>query len=109
MHKRGLIKRIDVEKVRAAIAEAESLTSGEIRVSVSRFFWGDVRKTAEKAFARLGMTGTKERNGVLLFVVPSRRRFVILGDEGIHARVGQEFWEKTAEAISERFKAGDFT
>lgn len=109
MHKRGLLKRVDVEKVREAIARAEALTSGEIRVSVSTFFWGSVRKTAERAFVRLGMTGTRERNGVLIFVVPSRRRFVILGDEGIHEKVGQAFWEETAAAISARFREGDFT
>ena len=55
------------------------------------------------------MARTVERNGVLIFVVPSRRRFVILGDEGIHAKAGQEFWDRTAAAISERFKSEDFT
>jgi uncharacterized membrane protein len=78
-------------------------------VSVSTFFFGSVRRTAEKAFVRLGMTRTAERNGILFFVVPSRRAFVVLGDEGIHARVGQEFWDAVAAAISARFKAGDFT
>jgi uncharacterized membrane protein len=41
--------------------------------------------------------------------VPSRRRFVVLGDEGIHARVGQEFWRRVADRVSERFREGDFT
>jgi uncharacterized membrane protein len=100
---------VDGDQVRRAIGEAERKTSGEIRVSVTRFFWGDVRKVAEKAFERLGMTSTRDRNGVLIFVVPSRRRFVILGDAGIHEKVGQAFWEKTAEVISARFKEGDFT
>ena len=109
MHRQKLLKLVDVEAVKGAIEQVEKETSGQIRVSVSPFFWGSVRRTAERAFARLGMTRTQERNGVLIFVVPSRRRFVILGDEGIHAKAGQEFWDKTAAAISERFKAGDFT
>ncbi len=57
------------------------------------FFWGNVRRAAERAFDRLGMDRTKDRNGVLFFIVPSRKRFVVLGDEGIHAKVGQEFWD----------------
>jgi uncharacterized membrane protein len=57
----------------------------------------------------MGMDRTAERNGVLLFVVPSRRTFVVLGDEGIHAKVGQEFWDSVAAAMSARFKEGDFT
>ena len=109
MTKKGLLRAIDRERIQEAIRAAERKTSGEIRVSVSRFFWGDVRKVAERAFTRLGMTATKDRNGILLFVVPSRRRFAILGDEGIHAKVGAAFWEKVAVAISERFRAGDFT
>lgn len=104
-----LRRRVDGERVRRAIEEAEKKTSGEIRVSVSRFFWGNVRLVAERAFDRLGMRATKDRNGVFFFVVPSRRKFVVLGDEGIHAKVGQEFWEKIAVAMSEKFRAGDFT
>jgi uncharacterized membrane protein len=109
MLRRTLKKLVDQEAVTRAIEEAERLSSGEIRVSVSTYFWGDVRKTAERAFTRLAMDRTAERNGILFFVVPSRRAFVVLGDEGIHAKVGQPFWEAIAAAMSARFKKGDFT
>ncbi len=104
-----LRRLIDEEAVKAAIVEAERGTTGEIRVSVSTFFWGDVRKTAEKAFERLGMNATARRNGVLVFLIPSRRKFVVLGDEGIHEKVGQRFWEDVTAAVSDRFRKGDFT
>jgi uncharacterized membrane protein len=106
---RRLLRSIDRENVKKAIQEAERLTSGEIRVSVAPFFWGSLRAAAERAFTRLGMTATRDRNGILLFIVPSRRRFVVLGDEGIHAKVGPEFWSDVTQAISERFRTGDFT
>lgn len=109
MLRRRLRRLIDEEAVKAAILEAERNTTGEIRVSVSTFFWGDVRRTAEKAFERLGMTATARRNGVLFFLVPSRQKFVVLGDEGIHERVGQSFWEDVTAAVSARFRKGDFT
>jgi uncharacterized membrane protein len=57
----------------------------------------------------MGMTQTRERNGILIFVVPSRKRFVVLGDSGIHAKVGQRFWESVAAHLSEHFKVGEFT
>jgi uncharacterized membrane protein len=107
--RRGLLKAVDGSRVREAIQAAERRTSGEIRVSVAPYFWGDVRRVAERAFGRLGMASTRERNGVLFFIVPARRRFVVLGDEGIHAKVGQEFWDTVASAVSERFHAGDYT
>ncbi len=106
---RRLHRIIDRERIKKAIQDAELLTSGEIRVSVAPFFWGNLRAAAERAFTRLGMTATRDRNGILLFIVPSRRRFVVLGDEGIHAKVGPEFWKDVAEAMSERFRKGDFT
>jgi uncharacterized membrane protein len=109
MTRRQLLRVIDRTRIEEAIDKAERLTSGEIRVSVSTFFLGNVEKAADHAFTRLGMTQTKDRNGVLFFVVPSRRKFVVRGDQGIHARVGQEFWNHVAAAISEKFHDGDFT
>jgi uncharacterized membrane protein len=100
---------IDKERIKQAIQRAERRTSGEIRVSVARPFWGDVRKAAENTFARLGMTETKQRNAVLFFIVPARHKFVVLGDCGIHEKVGQEFWQQIAHSLSERIKHGDIT
>jgi len=107
--RRGLLRKIDSDRVLAAIRAAELRTSGEIRVSLSRYFWGRVEPVARKAFDRLGMSTTADRNGILFFVVPSRRRFVVLGDAGIHAKVGAEFWSRVAAALSGRFKKGQFT
>ena len=107
---RSRLRRIlDPDRVAAAIREAETACSAEIRVSVSGALWGDPRKRAEKAFLKLGMAKTEHRNGVLIYLMPHRRRFAVLGDSGIHAAVGQAFWDSVAAALSERFKSGDFT
>ncbi len=106
---RKLLRSIDTRRIEDAIRAAEHQTSGEIRVSIAPLFWGNVQRQAEKAFRRLGMTATQGRNGVLFFIVPSRRRFVVLGDEGIHRKVGDQFWGRTASAMSDHFRRGDFT
>jgi uncharacterized membrane protein len=100
---------VDAQRVVQAIREAELATSGEIRVSLARYFWGDVEKAAAKAFRRLGMESTRERNGVLVFLVPGRKRFAVLGDVAIHAQVGQAFWEDVAACLSAHFRRGEFT
>ena len=105
---RKLLEIINDDRIKATIVAAEKQTSGEIRVSVSRYFWGNIRNAAEKAFSRMGMQATRDRNGILFFVVPSRHRFVVLGDEGIHQKVGQEFWDKLVAAMAGDFKAGKF-
>ena len=109
MTKKKLVKIIDPERIKKAIQAAERRTSGEICVSVVSFFWGSIDKAASKAFVRMGISRTKHRNGVLFFVVPSRRKFVVLGDSGIHECVGQEFWRRVVDVVAERFHQGDFT
>lgn len=102
-------KRIDLERVQRAIEAGERKTSGEIRVSIAGWFWGDVERAAKKTFERLGMHRTAARNGVLMFLVPSRRTFALRGDEGIHACVGQAFWDDLAARMSGYFQRSEFT
>jgi uncharacterized membrane protein len=104
-----LIRGLDTERIERAIAAAERLTSGEIRVSVAPLFWGDIERAARRAFERLRMHETQERNGVLFFIVPSRRKFYVLGDSGIHARVGEDFWHAVAAVMAMHFQRGDYT
>lgn len=101
--------KIDRERVRAAIERAEQRSSGEIVVSIADYFFGNVHTGAQRAFERLGIANTRQRNGVLLFIVPARRQFEIVGDVEIHARVRKDFWSDVAAALSRRFHDGDFT
>lgn len=105
----AISRHVDADRIERAIDAAEQHTSGVIRVSIARPFWGSVRKAAERAFVHLGMTGTHQRNGMLIFVVPSRREFVILGDSALHDKVGQAFWEDVARAMSARIRSGHLT
>ncbi|MDB4981435.1 MAG: hypothetical protein JWM82_2187 [Myxococcales bacterium] len=104
------VQGIDVGAIERAVREAERSTSAEIRVAIPRFFWwGDVRRAAEEAFAALGMERTRERNGVLLYISPRRRRFAIVGDVGVHARVTGAFWDELAARVAEALRAGLLT
>jgi uncharacterized membrane protein len=104
-----LPRLLDVTRVRRAISDAERHTTGEIRVSVSPFFWGSVDGAAKRAFERLGMGRTRNRNGILFFIVPSRRAFVVLGDVGIHEKVGDAIWNRLIGEMSPHFRRGDPT
>jgi uncharacterized membrane protein len=104
-----LKNKIDHARVRAAIERAERRSSGEIVVSIADFFCGDVARATRRTFERLGVANTRQRNGVLLFVAPARRRFEIRADEAIHAKVGQDFWEVVSLAVATRFRARDYT
>ncbi len=107
--RRRLLRQLDAVQIERAIKRAETATSGEIRVSIAGFFRGDSRRLAERAFRGLGMQATRQRNGVLILIAPTRRQVVILGDEGIHARVGESFWSELAADLVRRFGQRDFT
>jgi len=105
-----LVHGIDVDRIEAAIREAEQRTSAELRVSISRFyFWGDVRRAAAAVFRRNQMDRTERRNGVLLFVAPRLHRFAVHADVGVAQFVDDAFWNEIAARLSQDFRAGDRT
>lgn len=100
---------LDHARVVAAITHAEGMTSGEIRVVISRQPALDPVTTAQKEFERLGMTETAARNGVLFFLAPASHTFAVIGDRGIHQACGDEFWRELTTTLSEHFKRQAFT
>ena len=102
-----LLSRAERERIVAAIRAAEHATSGEIRVHLQSRCGADPVADATRVFERLGMTRTAARNGVLLFLAWRSRRFAVIGDSGIHGRVGDAFWQATVEAMTLHFDRGD--
>jgi uncharacterized membrane protein len=99
---------VDAEIV-AAIARAESTTSGEIRVFISHERKGDVMALAREAFERLGMTRTSRHNAVLLCVVPELQQVAVVGDTGVDAVCGQAGWQVIVDAFLAEMRAGQPT
>lgn len=96
------------QRLIAAIIEAESKTSGEIRVHLERRSKGDPAREAEVLFDRLGMADTGLHNGVLIYMTIADRRLVILGDEGIDEKVGPNFWDEILQSMIDQFKQDRF-
>lgn len=110
MKQKEFLARVDSARVVAAIEAAERRCSGEIRVHVEPSLHGrDVRFMAERTFERLGMTKTDLRNGVLIFLAAKEQTFAVIGDRGIHEKVGEEFWRLVAAHLTEHFQKGEFT
>ena len=82
----------EANAIKQVIKAAESLTSAEIRVVVEHHLDGEPYQKAVEFFEKLGMTQTQQRNGVLIYVARKSKKFAIIGDEGIHKHVGDEFW-----------------
>ena len=91
-----------------AIAVAEKNTSGEIRVHIEKTCKGDAIEQAKVIFEKLGMTATKARNGVLIYIAEESHKFAIIGDAGIHEKVGHDFWDHSKDLMLAHFKKGEF-
>jgi len=109
MRTKDFLGKLDHDRIVRAIAEAEKKTSGEIRVFVQRGELDDAVAAARKQFEKLGMTATRARNGVLIFVAPRAQKFAVIGDSGIHERCGDQFWQELVESMRQDFKAENFT
>jgi len=109
MKTKHFIQLLDHPRIESAIAAAEAKTSGEIRVVVQHRPVDDAVSFAQAEFFRLGMQKTRDRNAVLLFVAPASQSFAIIGDEGVHQKCGNEFWNQLAAAMQADFRREDYT
>ena len=109
MQTREFIHALDDAKIAEAIGAAEKTTSGEIRVFVTEKSVDDAVLAGEKAFLRMGMHKTELRNGVLIFFAPKSQKYAVIGDEGVHKKCGQNFWNHIAEEMTPLLKAHRYT
>lgn len=97
-----------------AIQTAEDQSTGEIRVHIDNTTAdvSDVKqdnaKVAFEVFKTLCMEKTAERNAVLFHVNFEQKYLTIIGDEGIHAKVRQNFWDTVHDDITAEFAAGRY-
>jgi uncharacterized membrane protein len=109
MKPKHFLERIDESRVLAAIAEAERKSSGEIRVYISHRKRPEALKFAQRRFLKLGMTKTRHRNAVLIYLAPRTQQFAVVGDVGVHEKCGEHFWEHIAARMTTFLKASQYT
>ncbi len=90
------------------IRSAEKKSTCEIRVHLVGGENGDVKTHAHRMFEKLGMANTKERSGILIFMHLKSRRFAIIGDQGVHGKVSEDFWKKAAASMEVWFQKDEF-
>lgn len=101
---------VDTQRIEQAISHLEQQTSAELRVVVERKAKSDdAIARANQLFAELEMEKTTERNGVLLYLAFKPHLIAVVGDEGIHQKVGDEFWQLVYQAMKTHAQQGEFT
>lgn len=91
-----------------AIQAAESFTTGEIRMHFDFNTEENNADVAFKVFQKLCMEQTVERNAVLFHINFEKKYLTIIGDEGIHKKVCQSFWDEMHDKITGEFSKGNY-
>ena len=92
-----------------AVRDAERMTSGEVRVFVEkRCRYMDAIDRAAELFFQLKMDQTVDRNGVLVYVAMKDHQLAVFGDEGIHRKVGSEYWAAELAVMIKAFNRDNY-
>jgi uncharacterized membrane protein len=98
------LSEADLESLASAVRQAEAKTSAEIRVHLDHTSNEDALPRAIRIFERLGMHRTALRNGVLIYISVQDHKLAVIGDAGIHERVGEAYWRGLVDAVRERMR-----
>ena len=97
------------QEIIAAVQNAERMTSGEVRVFVeNRCSYMDAIDRAKEIFTELKMYETHDRNAVLVYVALKDKQLAILGDEGIHSKLGNEYWNTEVKKMISNFNRENY-
>lgn len=107
--KKSFFTESEQKRVTEAVRDAEQRTSGEVRVFIeSRCRYMEALDRAAELFFALQMDKTADRNGVLLYVAMKDRQLAVFGDEGIHRKVGSQYWENEVKMLIRNFDKEDY-
>ncbi len=99
-----IFSKEDTQMILDAISSSEKCTSGEIRVFIeSRCHFVEPLDRAKELFYNLKMDNTELRNAVLVYIALKDHQLAIFGDQGIHEKVGNEYWQKEVNLILAAF------
>ncbi|MCC6865924.1 MAG: TPM domain-containing protein [Ignavibacteria bacterium] len=99
----------ELKDIQLAADEAEAKTIGEIVLSFrdKKSFLEKLYSNHElalKDFETLGVFKTKERTGVLIFLIFEENYYDIIADEGIYSKIPDEIWNKMEAKLKEEFR-----
>lgn len=101
-------------RISRAINTYEKLTSGEISVCIKEkkpfsFKKMSLKEAAEREFFRVGLNKTRDKTGILIFLLLKEKQFHILADSGINEKVPQNTWDTIRDEMQKKFGRGEFS
>lgn len=101
--------------IKTAIGKAEASHDGEIRFAIEAALQpGQLMRgmmphdRALDVFSELRVWDTQHNNGVLIYVLLADHAIEIIADRGIHAKAGNQAWQRIGGGMQDAFAAGHF-
>jgi len=109
--KKPMLDKDSQLKIVACIKQAESKTSGEVRVYMEHHCtYMDPMDRAREIFASLAMEKTSARNAVLVYVAFTDKQFALFGDTAIYEKAGgAQFWQAAAGKLMGHLRKNEIT
>ncbi len=100
----------ELKEIQSAMDNIERNTTGEIILSLrnKRTLLEKLytpHELAWKDFSRLGVANTKERTGILIFIIFEERYYDIIADEGIYVKIPDKVWNELETKLTGEFRA----
>jgi len=104
----------DLVDIQSSVEKVEKQTTGEIILSFrqKRSILEKLYKPHElamKDFDHFKVWKTKERTGILVFIIFEEKYYDVIADEGIYAKISNKVWNNLEEKLKTEFKAGNFS
>lgn len=104
----------ELKDIQSAADAVERNTVGEIVLSfrnkktlIEKLYSN--HELALKDFERLEVYKTRERTGVLIFLIFEEHYYDIIADEGIFAKIPDDTWNKMEEKLKEEFRNKNYS
>jgi len=104
----------ELKDIQSAVDKVESNTVGEIILSfrnkksmIEKLYSN--HELAMKDFDKLGVYKTKERTGIMVFLIFEDKYFDIIADEGIYVKIPDDTWNKMEEKLKKEFRNKNYS
>ena len=103
---RFFLTKEETKKLSKRVATFESRTSCELVFHFRRRLGADPLQKNESLFYKFGLDKTKHRNGILITLGISDRKFAIWADQGVIRHTGDNLWHQVSQLMSHLLKNG---
>ncbi len=97
-----------VAEITRVIQEAEASGALKVLVHVRPRCGRNIEREAHDFFIKEKLHENDVHNDVLIYIGERSKRFVIMGDQAIHKKLGEAGWQQARDLMQQHFQKNEF-